>query len=224
MTNVKVEFAVELSCDKCVEVVKSSLEDLKDVKILNIDLNKQQVIVETSLSTSTILEKIESTGRNAVLKGYEAKTGHLGAAVSELKDRCKGVIRFIQLDEETCLIDGAVSDLQKNQMHRFRIHEYGDLSNGYDSVGHIYKSSSDDEQVAGNIICQTADDDGSVTFRIENKEIKVRDIIGRSFVVSDDDQILSGAVIARSAGLFQNPKKLCQCDGLTIWNERNRRR
>ena len=28
-------------------------------------------------------------------------------------------------------------------------------------------------------------------------------------------------IIARSAGLFQNPKKVCACDGVTIWDERN---
>jgi copper chaperone for superoxide dismutase len=26
-------------------------------------------------------------------------------------------------------------------------------------------------------------------------------------------------IIARSAGLFQNPKKVCTCDGVTIWDE-----
>lgn len=29
-------------------------------------------------------------------------------------------------------------------------------------------------------------------------------------------------IIARSAGLFQNPKQICSCDGLTIWEERSR--
>lgn len=33
---------------------------------------------------------------------------------------------------------------------------------------------------------------------------------------------LSCGIIARSAGLFQNSeKKICSCDGVTIWNERN---
>lgn len=32
---------------------------------------------------------------------------------------------------------------------------------------------------------------------------------------------LTCAIIARSAGLFQNPKRLCQCDGISIWDENN---
>lgn len=33
---------------------------------------------------------------------------------------------------------------------------------------------------------------------------------------------LACGIIARSAGLFQNPKQICSCDGLTIWEERGR--
>lgn len=33
---------------------------------------------------------------------------------------------------------------------------------------------------------------------------------------------LACGIIARSAGLFQNPKQICSCDGLTIWEERSR--
>ncbi len=31
-------------------------------------------------------------------------------------------------------------------------------------------------------------------------------------------RVLSG-VVARSAGLFQNTKTLCTCEGVTIWDE-----
>lgn len=29
-------------------------------------------------------------------------------------------------------------------------------------------------------------------------------------------------IIARTAGLFQNPKQICACDGVTLWEERDR--
>lgn len=32
---------------------------------------------------------------------------------------------------------------------------------------------------------------------------------------------LTCGIIARSSGLFQNTKKICACDGLTIWDERD---
>lgn len=31
---------------------------------------------------------------------------------------------------------------------------------------------------------------------------------------------LACGIIARSSSLFQNTKKICACDGLTIWDER----
>ena len=31
-------------------------------------------------------------------------------------------------------------------------------------------------------------------------------------------------IIARSAGLFQNPKKVCTCDGVTVWDEAQKAR
>lgn len=29
-------------------------------------------------------------------------------------------------------------------------------------------------------------------------------------------------MVARAAGLFQNPKRICSCDGVTLWEERDR--
>jgi len=29
-------------------------------------------------------------------------------------------------------------------------------------------------------------------------------------------------IIARSAGIGENVKKICQCDGVTLWDERNK--
>lgn len=33
---------------------------------------------------------------------------------------------------------------------------------------------------------------------------------------------LSCGIIARASGLFQNTKKICACDGVTLWDERDR--
>lgn len=70
--------------------------------------------------------------------------------------------------------------------------------------------------------------------------VKVWDIIGRSIVITEsEDDLGTGAteiskvdgdsgerlacgIIARSAGLFENTKKICACDGLTLWDEKNK--
>lgn len=57
-------------------------------------------------------------------------------------------------------------------------------------------------------------------FKMEDPALKLPDVIGRSLVLNVGGQRLICGVIARSAGLFQNPKTICACDGVTIWNER----
>jgi copper chaperone for superoxide dismutase len=66
------------------------------------------------------------------------------------------------------------------------------------------------------------------TFRIIDKQLKVWDIIGRSLCISekpntrhgDSGERLACGVIARSANVFRNSKKICECSGKTVWDER----
>lgn len=60
-------------------------------------------------------------------------------------------------------------------------------------------------------------------FRLEDDTVKLSDIIGRSFVVSEikNNSLtkIACGIIARSAGLFENPKTICACDGVSLWDE-----
>ena len=46
--------------------------------------------------------------------------------------RVHGLVRFIQTDDEQCVIEGTVDGLLPNAPVQINIHEYGDLSNGCD--------------------------------------------------------------------------------------------
>lgn len=57
---------------------------------------------------------------------------------------------------------------------------------------------------------------------------QVWDIIGRSICVQEnrengktDENRIACGIIARAAGIFQNYKKICACDGVTLWDERD---
>lgn len=95
---------------------------------------------------------------------------------------------------------------------------------GCDSVGEVFNPDlTTNNRVYGNIGFVEASKDGRAAFRLEDNIIKLSDIIGRSFVITDHskfhpDRVACG-IIARSAGLFQNPKKICACDGVTLWDE-----
>ena len=59
-----------MTCQKCVNAVENSLVGLNGVNNVNVSLERGTVIVDTSLPYSLIQEKIENSGRRAVLKGY----------------------------------------------------------------------------------------------------------------------------------------------------------
>ncbi|KAM3920583.1 copper chaperone for superoxide dismutase [Leptodactylus fuscus] len=244
----KLEFAVQMTCEKCVRAVKSSLEGVAGVQNVNISLESEAVVVETTLPALEVQKLLESSGRRAVLKGMgSVESQNLGAAVAMLSGvgAIQGVVRFLQVSENNCIIDGTVDGLNPGQ-HGIHIHEFGDLSMGCDSCGGHYNPEGNahgspgqlDSHVGdlGNIL---ADKSGRATFRFDNNRVKVWDIIGRSLVVDEGEDDLgrgthhlskvtgnSGkgltcGIIARSAGLFENVKQICSCDGITIWEERD---
>ncbi|KAL7875690.1 hypothetical protein AOLI_G00106530 [Acnodon oligacanthus] len=110
----------------------------------------------------------------------------------------------------------------------------------YNPFGKQHGGPEDTERHVGDLGNVQAGSDGRATFRLEDSQLKVWDVIGRSLVVDsgEDDlgrgnhplsrqtgnsgQRLACGIIARSAGLFQNPKQICACDGVTVWEERDR--
>ncbi|KAI4481561.1 hypothetical protein M0802_013938 [Mischocyttarus mexicanus] len=229
----KIEFAVDMTCQKCVNAVRESLSELNDIKNLDISLERNTVVVETSHPFTLIQEKIEKTGKKAVLKGYGDNSysavsmlgGNSGYSVS---NNIKGVVRFVQT-VEGCIVDGTVDGLEPGK--------HGEHFNPHNS---IHGGPEDDisKKHIGDLGNIEADNNGRALFRRINKLLRVSDIIGRSLVITDkpddlgkgNDQqsIIDGnsgkrlacGIIARSSGLFQNTKKICACDGLTIWDER----
>ncbi|PSN36948.1 Copper chaperone for superoxide dismutase [Blattella germanica] len=212
MTLAKIEFAVQMTCEKCVNKIRESLSGVKG-------------------------------------------SGNKGAAVAMLGDASgcgfgivKGIVRFIQTDDDTCVVDGTLDGLSPG-LHGLHIHECGDISNGCESVGEHYNprntrhGSPDNDETgrhAGDLGNVEAGTDGRATFRLTDKLVKVHDVIGRSLVVTDQaDDLGKGdhprspvdgnsglrlacGIIARSAGMFENSKRICACDGVTLWDERDR--
>ncbi|XP_029977208.1 copper chaperone for superoxide dismutase [Salarias fasciatus] len=244
----KLEFAVQMTCESCAQKVRAALEGKPGVKSISIDISKEAVLVESSLTSAEIQALIESTGRRAVLKGIGGSEQDLGAAVAMLDGggSIQGVVRFLQLSEERCLIDGTIDGLEPGA-HGLHVHTLGDLTQDCLSVGEHFNpfgkphgGPGDSDRHAGDLGNIVAGPDGRASFRLEDTQLKVWDVIGRSLVVDagEDDlgrgghplsrqtgnsgQRLACGIIARSAGLFQNPKQICACDGVTLWEERDR--
>jgi len=78
----------------------------------------------------------------------------------------------------------------------------------------------------GDLGTLEADKNGEAFYSGKKEKLRVADLIGRAVVVYKTDDNKSGpgltaAVIARSAGVGENYKKLCSCDGTVIWEATN---
>ncbi|XP_068611834.1 copper chaperone for superoxide dismutase [Brachionichthys hirsutus] len=244
----KVEFAVQMTCESCADKVRAALQGKPGVTSVGVDVGKEQVLVESSLGVAALQALIESTGRRAVLKGLGGSQQDLGSAVAVMAGAggVQGAVRLLQLSEERCLIDGTIDGLEPGP-HGLHVHALGDLRQDCLSCGDHYNpfrrqhgGPADSERHVGDLGNVVAGPDGRASFRLEDSQIKVWDVIGRSLVVdSGEDDLgrgghavskqtgnsgerLACGIIARSAGLFQNPKRICACDGVTLWEERDR--
>jgi copper chaperone for superoxide dismutase len=216
----KVEFAVKIKGPACVETVKLKLTDngisSQDIEAISDNQNKEaRIVIKTARPWIELQETIEETGKQAVLVGFSDQ-----AAVAMLdkggNDHVKGVIRFCSITSSLpgIVIDGVIDGLQPKQDHELSICEYGDVSQGCNSLGEVYKKSS---------YRIKSDESGRSTIRTVDSNLQVSELIGRSVAVSPlNGTRLACGIISRAAGIFQNWKRICACDGVTIWDERDR--
>jgi len=242
------EFSVDMTCGRCEAGVAAALTaaGIPDFKV---NLSAQRVTVRTALGAEAAREAVEGTGKVAVLVGsgnLAAAVAELGREGDPAGPGPRGVVRLTQLAGGRCLVEGTVDGLSPGA-HGLAIHETGDTSAGCASLGGHYNprsarhgSPDSAERHAGDLGNITAGLDGRARFRVVQPVLQVWEVIGRSVVVaSGRDDLGLGAepgsgrdgncgsgvacgVIARSAGLGQNNKKICACDGVTIWDERNK--
>lgn len=127
MSSTKIEFAVQMTCEQCVDAVKNCLQSVSEVKSFNVDLQSNSVVVDTTLGVEEVKKRLESTGRKVVVKGAGSQAG---VAILDISDTgVQGVVRFMQTSPNTCVVDGTVDGLKPGK-HGLAIHECGDISNG----------------------------------------------------------------------------------------------
>jgi len=80
------------------------------------------------------------------------------------------------------------------------------------------------KQPLGDLGTLEAGENGEAHFSGPKEKLRVVDLIGRSIALyaTEDrsDPGIAAAVIARSAGVGENYKMLCTCDGVTIWESK----
>ncbi|XWS38459.1 hypothetical protein CRYUN_Cryun19dG0133000 [Craigia yunnanensis] len=218
------EYMVDMKCEGCVNAVKNKLQTINGVKSVEVDLGNQVVRILGSSPVKIMTDALEQTSRKARLIGQGVPEDFLvSAAVAEFKGpKIFGVVRLAQVSMELARIEASFSGLSPGK-HGWSINEFGDLTRGAASTGKVFNSSNEgtDKEPLGDLRTLDVDKNGEAFYTGVKQQLRVADLIGRSIAVYEtedkSDLGLTAAVIARSAGVGENYKKICACDGTTIW-------
>ncbi|CAD5123270.1 DgyrCDS11629 [Dimorphilus gyrociliatus] len=219
MAKATMEFVVEMKCESCETSIRNALSKLDNIDILSVDLKYQRLVVSSSLPSTKVLQTIESTGKRAVLQGLGDKKINSAAVCMMSNANSKGVTRLVQMENESCIIEGTIDGLRPKTMHKLFVHELGDLSEGCQSCGDIFQKN---QKSFYPVVEAESSNNGRLEFRVEKDKFPIYSLIGRSLVLHDSakNRQVCG-IIARSSGLFENTKRICACDGVTVWDERD---
>jgi len=213
-------FAVPMTCDSCITKITANLQD-------------QVVSVEGTAAPSAIVDAIQATGRDAILRGSgksnSAAVCILESHASHIGNKVRGLVRMVEVAPSMTIVDLSIRGLTPGTYHA-TVRESGDISQGPESVGDIWEAVQAEEQakpsrgVFGKV--EVGEDGVGAVFL--DRPIHIWEMIGRSIVVAgqqdgkfdrNDPDTLVG-VIARSAGVWDNDKTVCSCSGKTVWQER----
>jgi len=251
----RMEFAVQMTSISCVNKVATVLREIPGVLKWDINLPSHQVIVQGSASAVEIQKTLESkTKLKTIIRGQGAIDQNLGCAYTAIRERLAngiinengkviGVVRFVQLTPTQLLVEAEIDGLTPG-LHGCHIHEFGDLSEGFKTLGEHYNPRSQLHggpmstiRHYGDLGNVTTDHKGRGRLRVilTDDEFNIWNLIGRSVCVKagtddlgkeqNDMSIVDGnsgeplacGIIARSSGVFQNSKTICTCSGSTLW-------
>nr|KAF6281613.1 copper chaperone for superoxide dismutase [Pipistrellus kuhlii] len=88
------EFAVQMTCQSCVDAVRASLQGVAGVQSVEVQLENQMVLVQTTLPSQEVQALLEGTGRQAVLKGMGTGLLPVGTTLT-LTEHLTGALRTL---------------------------------------------------------------------------------------------------------------------------------
>ena len=215
------EFLVLDNVDKNIEIsdVQKHLKGIASVKSFN--ASSGSLLVETTSDISKVESILKDKFAQTKMIGQSSssvKSGAAGVAIIGGSKGVRGVVRLLQ-DGTVLTAEGTVEGLSEGQ-YQVSINEYGDISNSCLSTGDPLKIQNGDKVYSG-IFGNIYNDGSSETkFVLKSDYVKIANCVGRSLVVQSlqKNKVACG-IVGRSAGIFENQKQLCACDGKVIWEE-----
>jgi len=226
-------FAVPMTCESCVKDISGSLYQLGGITKVEANLKDQLVSIEGTAAPSAIVTAIQSTGRDAILRGTggtnSAAVCILETHADTVEDKVRGLARMVQVSPTLTLVDLTIRGLEPG-IYWATVRETGDISKGALSTGGIWTDPKEGALKPRGVLGTIKVEKGGVGSVFIDRPFHIWEMIGRGMVVSkqhegegrfqkNDENTLVG-VIARSAGVWDNDKTVCSCSGKTIWEER----
>ena len=202
---------------------------------MSASLKDNLVSITGNAAPSTIVSAIESTGRDAILRGSgkaeSAAVCILETHASSVKEHVRGLIRMVQVSPTMTILDMTLKGVSPGT-YNVTVRNSGDITEGATSTGGIWDAieaqKASPARPAKGVWGTIEVSKSGLGSMFLDRPIQIWEMIGRSIVVSkksegkfekEDPDTLVG-VIARSAGVWDNDKTVCSCSGKTVWDER----
>ncbi|KAF4975763.1 hypothetical protein FZEAL_7497 [Fusarium zealandicum] len=229
-------FAVPLSCDGCIKSVSDSLYQLKGINKVEGNLEDQLISVQGRAAPSAIVEAIQATGRDAILRGSGASDTAAVSILETFEDPVegyyeepsrdvRGLARMVQVSSGRTLVDLTIRGVAPGT-YRASIRAYGDLKHGARSTGPVWVGDEKEPRGALGVVEVGKDGRGAA---FVDHGFQIWEVIGHAMVLTRQDEGAEAlkndkdtvvGIIARSAGMWDNDKTVCSCTGKTLWEER----
>ncbi|KAK0716476.1 copper chaperone for superoxide dismutase [Apiosordaria backusii] len=208
-------FAVPMHCESCAKDISQALHKLPGITKVEPNVKEQLVTIEGTAPPSAIIDAIESTGRDAILRGsgasnsaavsiletyYHRSVQEAAASASASKPvgswinqrLVRGLARMVQVSPTETVVDLTIRGLSPGK-YRATIRAYGNLQDGVTSAGPVWSgtsSSTDNETKAappGILGTVEIGSDGRGTAFL-NHPFQVWEVIGHALVISPNDE------------------------------------
>ncbi|KAL8924435.1 MAG: hypothetical protein Q9208_004043 [Pyrenodesmia sp. 3 TL-2023] len=176
-------FSVPLECDACVTDIKSALSKIDgkrphSISSTSFSIPSRLVTITSTSPPSQIINTIQSTGRDAILRG-SGQPNSAAVCILELppssssssssnptipsndpllqpsskpkpkhESPVRGLARLIQLSDQLTLLDLTLTNLPRGR-YRVSVRKTGDISAGSASLGPVYNGGDDDDTAGG---------------------------------------------------------------------------
>ncbi|KAK4250594.1 superoxide dismutase [Corynascus novoguineensis] len=207
-------FAVPMTCDGCAKDITGALNKLPGISKVEANVKEQLVSVEGTAAPSAIVEAIQATGRDAILRGSGTSNS---AAVSILETYCqrsdaevtpagapgeswvnqrlvRGLVRMVQVSPGETLVDLTVRGVPPGT-YRATIREYGNLQDGASSAGPVWAAAQTKQGGGDDALSAPRGVLGTVQVgpngygnAFINRPFQVWEVIGHALVVTRQDE------------------------------------